>query len=98
MTRNPISNLITLFIVWVPILAVAAAVVWIFCFGAMHFEMITNGSQVFVSNQETTNAPAWRSDANSSGVQAGKLEDALASGDANQMATALGEYNNSVGG
>lgn len=91
MTRSPLSNFFAAFVVWTPIICIAAGAIWFLAIGAMHLEMITFGSEFFVGNNETPNVPTWKLEGGNN-MSSEALMDALNSGDTDRMQLALADY------
>lgn len=97
MTRNPVRNIFSTFVVWTPVLLIVGGAIWFLALGAMHLEMITYGSEVFVGNNETANLPSWKMGESGGGAgQEAMLLEALNSGDTGRMQSALNQYEASV--
>ena len=97
MSQSRVVNVFDSFLVWVPTVAIVAAVIWALCLGIMHLEMITPGSEVFVSNAATPNVSATHMDhpvntTTEEGVE-NLMVDALSTGSLAEMQAVFARHN-----
>jgi hypothetical protein len=78
-------------IAWLPMLVIAAGIMWVLAVGVLHLEINSFGTEFFVSNAETSNRLAPISGASGAGASgdAAMLQAALDSGDPVVMGEAL---------
>lgn len=72
-------------IAWLPLLALAAGIVWVLAAGMVQLEMISFGTEFFVGNDETSNRPVPIGGPSDEDL----LMAALESGDLTQMSAAV---------
>lgn len=86
MATRTASNAIYTAIAWSPFLLVGAAVLWVLAVGVLHLEILSFGTEWFVTNEETINR---FQPLPSGGGDAAALQAALDSGDPAVMSAAL---------
>ncbi len=85
MAIRSVSDVFYTLIARLPLLAVIAGVVWVLMTGMAGLERVSNGTEFFVGNDETSNVLPSAGGGSDEQV----LTDALASGDTGQMLSAL---------
>lgn len=79
------SDVAATIVVWLPILAVAAGILYVLALGMFSLETISFGTEFFISNDATTNLPA------PVGVTNDQLLEAASSGNLEQMEATLAQ-------